>query len=189
MSKEDRILITTFTTWLPHQTSNASDDLLRQLEAKSVLPPHSRVLHQLPVCTETAYARIKCEIEQYQPKYVICCGMAERRQVLGLEVRATHAQGQLWTPISLIHLSSIRKQLNRTELSFDAGAFVCNGIYHALLKQFWRTVEQYSEQRASSQVLANPMPLFVHVPCLTPENQADLRQDFQQILYQLPSRS
>lgn len=189
MSKEDRILITTFTTWLPHQASNASDDLLRQLEAESDLPSHSRVLHQLPVCTETAYARIRYEIEQYEPNYVICCGMAERRQVLSLEVRATHAQGQLWTPISLIHLSSLRKQLNRTEMSFDAGTFVCNGIYYALLKQFWGTVEQHSEQRTSSPVTTNPMPLFVHVPCLTRENQADLRQDFQQILYQLPSRS
>ncbi|NJM58821.1 MAG: peptidase C15 [Synechococcales cyanobacterium RU_4_20] len=140
--QEERILITTFDTWQPHQVSNASDDLLLRLEDQKALPEGCRVLHRLPVCTETAYALIEAELGQASLDYVICCGVAESRYLLNLEAQAHREQEVLQTPIALTELCSTRRELRRTEISYDAGQFVCNEIYYVLLWRFWAIAKQ-----------------------------------------------
>lgn len=180
--QEERILITSFDTWKPHQVSNASDDLLLRLEDQKALPEGCRVLHRLPVCTEMAYALIEPELGQASLDYVICCGVAERRHLLNLEAQAHCEQEVLKTPIALTELCSKRRELRRTEISYDAGQFVCNEIYYVLLRRFWAIAKQIT---SGAPPQPNPAPLFIHVPPLTPENQMDLVQDFQAILGRL----
>ncbi len=186
----EQILITTFDTWMPHQASNASDDLLCLLQAQGALPEGCRVLHRLPVCAETAQAQIEQAIAHHPPDYVICCGMAEGRSQLSLEAQASVKQEVLRTPIDLTKLCSMRRELRRTDVSYDAGQFVCNGLYYGLLERFWAIAQQtasrpFPQMASTLPVPPNPVPLFIHVPPLTPENQLDLVLDFQAILHEL----
>ena len=47
MSK--KVLLTSFSTWLPHQKSNSSDDLLHEVTKDDSLPASLTTLRQLPV--------------------------------------------------------------------------------------------------------------------------------------------
>ncbi len=60
-------------------------------------------------------------------------------------------------------------RLSHTQISHDAGKFVCEGLYYRVLK--------YLEQ---SQLFIPCM--FVHVPVLTQENKNIIVQDFETIL-------
>jgi len=162
-----RILLTSFQTWLPHQASNAADDLLELLAAQA--PPPGLTLHylrQLPVETAAASAQTLAAIRQQQPDWVICCGMAERRDRLSLESRARCGDRQLLTRVPLAALTA---HLAATEISHDAGGFVCEGLYFAVLEDL---------QRRNSRSRA----LFLHVPVLTARNQALLLADVQRLL-------
>jgi len=93
------ILLTSFAPWLCHQPSNSSDDLLVSIQdnyAKKLL-----FLRQLPVNTHRASERVIKAIQDKNPDFVICCGMAESRYHLSLESHARSSTKQLFTPIPL----------------------------------------------------------------------------------------
>ena len=62
MSK--KILFTSFTTWLPHQKSNSSDDLLQEIQ---IAGDRNSFLRQLPVDIELASKSVISKIAELQP--------------------------------------------------------------------------------------------------------------------------
>ena len=83
-----RFLLTSFATWLPHQQSNSSDDLLIELFRLDCISHDLNLLRLLPVDIELARNRVLEKIAQLQPDKIICCGMAESRQSLTVESQA-----------------------------------------------------------------------------------------------------
>ena len=166
-----RILATSFQTWLPHQPSNSSDDLLALLEQAAIDTTIS-FLRQLPVDTERATQAIASAIQTHHPKIVLCCGMAESRQHLNLEKYARNGDTALRTSIPIDELVD---SMPNTRISHDAGSFVCNDTYYNLLHRIQR-------DRSSMQAL------FVHVPILTADNRHFLLADFCTLLDRLSDR-
>ncbi len=168
-----RFLITTFTTWLPHQRSNAADDLIDRV-AQAGLPAGTELLRHLPVDSRSSWTIVEAAMQRFRPARIIACGMAESRNRLCLEQQAQR-DGQVRR--SAIDLAPWAAQLQRGEQSFDAGDFVCNDLYFSILE----TIAQdpcWSETRAC----------FIHVPPLQgPDGQGlddsdRLVQDFQTLL-------
>ncbi|EDX72346.1 hypothetical protein MC7420_1015 [Coleofasciculus chthonoplastes PCC 7420] len=201
--------MTSFQTWLPHQKSNASDDLLLKLQAENDSFPDQTIsltfLRQLPVDVFPASDLAIAKIEHLQPDVVICCGMAESRSRLTVEAGATprYLVAQVYwfiyylllQPIlslkglsyclpaffgnetsfetqllkTAVDLEKLVEGLTETEISHDAGKFVCEGLYYQLLRYF----QDYSPTTGC---------IFVHVPVLTPENLATILTDFRLII-------
>jgi pyroglutamyl-peptidase len=167
-----KILLTSFQTWLPHQKSNSSDDLLnlinlvnihrvQQLKLNSLL-----FLRQLPVNIELATQQVIDAIKVINPHGIICCGMAESRSELSLESCASWDQDCVFTKVNLNELVNC---LNDTNISHNAGKFVCEGLYYRVLK-YIQTEKLY-------------LPcIFVHVPALLPDNLSLIEADFQTII-------
>jgi pyroglutamyl-peptidase len=163
------ILLTSFATWKSEQRSNSSDDLL--LEMLNIYPRQEGLhfLRQLPVDFELAPQQAIALTEQLDPDVVLLCGMAEKHTKLKLESRAMVEDGTLTTQYNLEELIL---GLTYTEISNDAGRFVCNALYYAMLKY----LQNQDTQRRC---------LFVHVPVLTYDNRAMILADFQLILHRL----
>lgn len=161
-----KILLTSFNTWLPHQSSNASDDLLTTLEPQLFPELDLTLLRQLPVNPVQAGQKAIATINHVVPDVVICCGMAESRQQLSVESNARWEDQKLYTPLEL---SGLVRELSDTVISHDAGKFVCESLYYQVLKH----LDTYHGEIPS---------LFVHVPVLTPENSETVYKDFQIIL-------
>ncbi|MBE9011732.1 peptidase C15 [Pseudanabaenaceae cyanobacterium LEGE 13415] len=157
-----KILLTSFTTWLDHHRSNASDDLIEAILDR--IPSDCHVLRQLPVCFELAPKYTIEKIKELQPDITICCGMAETRQKLSLE-----SNGKFQSNIlrSRLNLDQLMESTTITEISHDAGNFVCNYLYYQVLKHCAGTKRQC---------------LFIHVPVLTELNQTMIVEDFLSIL-------
>jgi pyroglutamyl-peptidase len=115
---------------------------------------------QLPVNTHRASERVIKAIQDKNPDFVICCGMAESRYHLSLESHARSSTKQLFTPIPLPDLI---KNLDYSYISDNAGQFVCEELYFQVLKH-------------------HPRALFVHVPLLTDKNFVIIQRDFQKII-------
>jgi len=164
-----KILLTSFQTWLPHQKSNASDDLL-ELVAKQQFSTSLTFLRQLPVDVSAAASRVISKIEELQPKAIICCGMAECRQILTVE---SCACGEALDYKTSVDLEKLVAGLSVTEISHDAGKFVCEGLYYEVLKYL------------SCQL--NIPCIFVHVPLLTAENLPSILADFLVIIERIAS--
>lgn len=164
-----RILLTSFQTWLPHQVSNSSDDLLGLVAERDLPSVSLTFLRQLPVDTELASQQVTWKIREIQPHYVVCCGMAERRSHLTLESNAQCRDRQLYPDLDL---ELLLQNLKNTQISHDAGKFVCEGLYFQVLNYF---ETQHSTKSC----------LFVHVPILTPDNQDRILQDFIQLIANL----
>jgi pyroglutamyl-peptidase len=160
------ILLTSFDTWLPHQKSNSADDLLEKVSALKSLSYSLNLLRKLPVDFELAPDLAIARIDQLQPDAIICCGMAETRQNLTLESCACGDRDILQTPVNLELLVT---DLTATEISHDAGKFVCEALYYAVLKHI-----------CNSQIAAQC--IFVHVPILTADNTDRIVADFLSIL-------
>lgn len=160
-----KILITSFTTWLDHHRSNASDDLIEAIVDRA--PPNCSFLRQLPVDFELAPKIAIAKINELQPDLTICCGMAESRQKLSLE-----SNGKFQSNIlrSRLDLNQLIESTAITEISHDAGNFVCNYLYYQVLKH----CEEMNQQG-----------LFIHVPVLTSSNHALIVEDFLTILKQV----
>jgi len=159
------VLLTSFTTWKAYQRSNSSDDLLLELMKTARLPALHWFRHlpvNVPVAKEIAIGKI----QQLQPQIVLCCGMAESRSKLSIESRAVVRNQVLHTTLDLQALTT---GLNCTEISEDAGRFVCNGLYYAILNHL------------QSNSL-NTQCVFVHVPILTANNRQSVIADFSLIL-------
>ncbi|MBE9187404.1 peptidase C15 [Microcoleus sp. LEGE 07076] len=164
-----KFLLTSFDTWLPHQKSNSSDDLLAKLSQIQSLPYSLTYLRKLPVDAELAPNLAIAQINEIQPDTVICCGMAESRQKLTVESCACCDRDILKTAVNLEQLIA---DLPATEISDDAGKFVCEALYYAILKHL-----------TDAQLPAKC--IFVHVPILTPENIDKIVADFLSIVNRL----
>lgn len=158
------LLLTSFTTWLNHQKSNSSNDLLEMIERTNIHDCY--YLKQLPVEIEAASEKAIAIIQQIQPSAIICCGMAESRERLSIESNARCGGNCLHTVVNLPQLLSC---LSHTSISHDAGQFVCEGLYYQILHYL----------RSPNSTIPC---LFVHVPILTTNNQAAILQDFEAIL-------
>ena len=165
----NKILLTSFDTWLPHHKSNSSDDLLAKISQIQSLPYSLTFLQKLPVDSELAPNLAIAQINQLQPDTIICCGMAESRQKLTVESCACSNKDILKTAVNLEHLIA---DLAATEISHEAGKFVCEAVYYAVLKHL-----------ADSQMTAQC--IFVHVPILTPDNTDKIVGDFVSIVNRL----
>ena len=169
MSKS--ILLTSFTTWQPHQRSNSSDDLLEIVSRQNPYPQQLHFLRQIPVDFDLAPAQLLAKVDALQPDIILCCGMAESRTLLTVESNGKHGDEVLTTPLKL---ESLIAALPTTAISHDAGQFVCNWLYYSLLK--------YSRaQKLQSHCL------FVHVPILTPQNIELVVPDFLTMMQRLLS--
>ena len=163
-----KILLTSFQTWLTHQQSNSSDDLLVEIQKSDCCADVSLFfLRNLPVDTELASQKVIDEIKIIQPNVIICCGMAEKRTKLTIESNAVCQDECLHTSIDLTELTD---RLIITEISHDAGKFVCEGLYYQVLKYI------QSKDR-------NIHCIFVHVPLLKPDRLGLILQDFHSILF------
>ena len=89
--------------------------------------------------------------------------MAESRQRLSLESNGVRGDRQLYTSLDLLNLTA---DLPLTDISDNAGRFVCNSLYYDILSQTSACV-------------------FAHVPILTDENRRAIVSDFWQILDRL----
>ncbi|MGL5063804.1 MAG: peptidase C15 [Microcoleus sp.] len=165
-----KILLTSFDTWLPHQESNSSDDLLERVSRINFLPDSLNFLRKLPVdFAEAPSLAIAC-IDRIQPDIIICCGMAESREKLTLESCA--CQGDRDVLQTAVNVDRLVADLTVTEISHDAGKFVCEALYYAVLKHI-----------CDSSIAAQC--IFVHVPILTAENTDNIVNDFLSIIHSL----
>ena len=165
----NKILLTSFDTWLPHHKSNSSDDLLAKISQIQSLPYSLTFLQKLPVDFQLAPNLAIAQINQLQPDTIICCGMAESRQKLTVESCACSNKDILKTAVNLEPLVA---DLAATEISHEAGKFVCEALYYAVLKHL-----------ADAQMTAKC--IFVHVPILTPDNTDKIVCDFLSIVNRL----
>jgi pyroglutamyl-peptidase len=165
-------LLTSFQTWLPHHQSNASDDLLKMVADAKIDHLNLNFLRKLPVDTEKASQQAIAHITIINPDQIICCGMAEKRDQLTIESNATINGERLETSVDLENLVS---QLSVTEISHDAGKFVCEGLYYQILNY----LRQFKLPSAC---------IFVHVPVLTPQNLNPILGDFLTILQTLSQK-
>ncbi|CAN1212150.1 peptidase C15 [Tumidithrix helvetica PCC 7403] len=164
-----KVLLTSFATWEAHQVSNSSDDLLGIVAQRGLLSDRMHLARQLPVDFELAPSQAIATIQQFKPDVVICCGMAEMRKVLTVEL---NAWSQEVTHQTKVNLNQLLMGLAITEISEDAGRYVCNTLYHCLLDYFHR-------HRLDIACI------FVHVPILTLANTEAIAQDFLTILHRL----
>ncbi|KGF73315.1 hypothetical protein DO97_21080 [Neosynechococcus sphagnicola sy1] len=162
-------LLTSFTTWKSHQLSNSSDDLLAAVQRQFAAATALHFLRQLPIDYQQAPTQVISRIQELQPAWVICCGMAESRWKLSVETTATKGQHQLQTTVNVQQLV---QDLPMTEISHDAGEFVCNRLYYEILAAL-------SRQNLSGQCI------FVHIPTLTRDNTGEVLADFRLILQRL----
>lgn len=160
------VLLTSFATWKPQQISNSADDLLLEIGRTRTLPPSIHLFRQLPVNVPVAQELAIAKMQQLQPQTILCCGMAESRTKLSLELRAVVGTHKLYTSINVKDLAA---GLTATEISEDAGRFVCNGLYYAILN--------YLQNRSLDAAC-----MFVHVPLLSSCNRGQIIADFYQIL-------
>ena len=165
-----KILLTSFDVWEAYQTSNASDDLIEAMSQQNLLAEwHEKLslLRKLPVDFQLAPQYVIAQIDALQPDLILCCGMAESRSRLTVESNGKHQSNVLRTAIDVDQLV---EALEFTEVSHDAGAFVCNHLYYSVL--------QYIHDRGFSSHC-----LFIHVPVLHEMNLAPVIKDFLTILH------
>ncbi len=163
------ILLTSFDIWMSHHQSNSSDDLLEKVSQVRGIPHDLHFLRKLPVDFQEAPKQAIAKINELQPDLVVCCGMAECRQKLTVEKQARSGNEAIVTPLNLPPLI---QDLKLTEISEDAGQFVCEALYYAVLNHL-----NHHPQKIGA--------LFVHVPLLTPTNFQPIFEDFLDLLHRL----
>lgn len=164
-----KVLLTSFTTWLPHQKSNSSDDLLHEITKDDFFPASLITLRHLPVDIHQASHLVIEQINHLNPDLIISCGMAEKRSILTVESQAIRENHLIKTWVKLDILTA---GLKMTNISHDAGKFVCEGLYYLMLKNL------------RDRNLQTPC-IFVHVPILSSENLPDIKADFSEIINRL----
>lgn len=163
-----KILLTSFDTWLCHQKSNASDDLLG-LFLQNPGSEAAICLRKLPVDPERAAGVTLTKIVEVKPDAVICCGMAESRAMLTIESTACCGDQALKTAVDL---DALIQGLGVTEISHEAGKFVCESLYHSVLNFL---------KKSSLNIPC----IFVHVPIITPANEALILTDFLRVFQRI----
>ena len=161
---DNKLLLTSFQAWLPHHKSNSSDDLLETIQKQ----PDSNLyfVRKLPVNTNLATLQVVQAVEQIKPKGIICCGMAESRSQLTVESNAVCDRDCIFTQVNLDKLVTY---LDNTNISHNAGQFVCEGLYYQILK--------YIQVKKP-----NIQCIFVHIPTLDADNFQIIQQDFMAII-------
>ena len=157
-----KLLLTSFQTWLPNQASNSSDDLLEIIQNSDLALDYLHFLQKLPVNTQLATEAVIKAIDTIQPQVIICCGMAAKRKVLTIESQAICKDQCLTTTVDLELLLS---KLKNTQISYDAGKFVCEDLYYQVLNY----IQTHN---------LNLSCIFVHVPLLNQVNVEMIVQDF-----------
>ena len=184
------VLITSFATWKNNQHANSSDELLAAVSQTYALPSSIYLLRQLPVNTPVAKEMAIAQVIRLQPQVMLCCGMAEPREKLSLELRAVVNNQVLQTSV---HLTELMKDLSHSEISHDAGRFVCNSFYYSMMDYFRMndSINHSSINHSSIQgsqgfdlqsVDLQCACLFIHVPILTNLNRSQILMDFFKIL-------
>lgn len=168
--RQGPVLITSFRPWRTHQRSNSSDDLLTEVHRQ--LPTDVVWLPQVPVSFQLAPIRVINELYRLRPRLVICCGMAEKRSVLSLEQQAKRGENVLTTSFCLAPLLA---GTTHSEISYDAGSYVCNHLYYSVLDFLIH----------SDLMTAG---LFIHVPILHSKNKKQVVADFLHIYSQLTQK-
>lgn len=163
------LLLTSFAPWKAHQPSNASDDLLNLLVQGHTIPAKTRVMRHIPVSFDLAPCRVMAKVVELRPRVVVCCGMAETRTHLELELNGKGPDRVLKTGLPLPRLMA---NTRLTQISHCAGDYVCNHLYYSLLAAIDR-------HRWSTQAL------FIHIPRLTAATEPLLSQDLALILRRL----
>ena len=171
-----KVLLTSFQTWLEHQKSNSSDDLLDIINNSKI--HHNELnslffLRQLPVDINLAALQVINAIEVIKPYAIICCGMAESRSTLSLESNASFNEDRIYTSLDLNKLVDC---LSNAYVSHNAGKFVCEGLYYQILKYLQK--KNYC------------MPfVFAHIPVLDFHNIDVINKDFETIIHFLQHAS
>ena len=165
------LLITSFRAWRSHQHSNSSQDLVAAMAANHQLPPNAVWLSQVPVNFQTAPMQVLSEIYRIRPRAVVCCGMAEKRVCLSLEQQARGRMGALKTNLNLVDLLA---NTRLSEVSYDAGDYVCNHLYYSVLEAIY-------------QGKISTSCLFVHVPLLSVQTWPLIQSDLSEVLEKLAS--
>ena len=168
-----KILLTSFTTWLPHQLSNSSNDLLDEISKLNCISFSLNFIRLLPVDIEIASQAVITKINEIAPDIIICCGMAAGRHQLSIESNATRGNIVMRTNVALEKLVD---GVDRVNISHDAGKFVCEGLYYSVLNYIF-------EQKL------NISCIFVHVPILNENNLAAIVEDFGLILQRISHQS
>lgn len=163
------LLLTSFRPWKAHQVVNSSDELLAQLVSQDMLPNGVALLRKIPVHSQIAPMAVMARVFELRPRVLVCCGMAEKRDRLSLEQQGVCGDRVVQTPFDLAALIA---GTTMTEISTDAGRYVCNDLYHHLLTQFER--DRWPIKT-----------LFIHVPRITPNNALALSTDFHWVLRKL----
>ena len=161
-----KVLLTSFDIWKPEHISNSSDDLLGLISVQELTDYSLSLLRKLPVDSEVAPEIVISQIEKFQPDVIVCCGMAEKREILTIESQANSGEKVMKTAVDL---SNLVVGLDGTEISNDAGKFVCEDLYYSVLKYL-------------DEGCLNSKCIFVHVPILTAVNKDVIVGDFQKIL-------
>lgn len=165
-----KVLLTSFQTWLKHQKSNASDDLLDIISNSKIYNKELNslfFLRQLPVDINLAALQVINAIEVIKPYAIICCGMAESRSTLSLESNASFNEDRIYTSLDLNKLVDC---LSNAYVSYDAGKFVCEGLYYQILKYLQK--KKYC------------IPcIFAHIPVLDSHNIDVLHKDLETIIH------
>ena len=172
-----KVLLTSFQTWLEHQKSNSSDDLLNTISSSKIYNHESNslfFLRQLPVDISLAALQVIEAIEVIKPYAIICCGMAESRSILSLESNASlNDEDRIYTSLNLDKLVDC---LSNAYISHDAGKFVCEGLYYQILN--------YLQKRNYCMFC-----VFAHIPVLDSRNIDVINKDFETIIYFLQHAS
>lgn len=163
------ILITSFAPWKAYQPSNSSDDLLLRLQQQRRLPANAVLMRQIPVNFHLAPCQVLAKLVELRPAVLVCCGMAENRQRLSLELNGCCGDQVRQTSLNL---PSLLRDTRLTEISHCAGTYVCNHLYYKVLDFIEQT-------RFPTQAV------FLHIPRLNALNQAFIAADSALILRRL----
>ncbi|MGK7888883.1 MAG: peptidase C15 [Leptolyngbyaceae cyanobacterium] len=167
-----KILLTSFATWKPEQPSNASDDLLAEILPLYQDREHLHWLRHLPVDFQKAPAKVIQATQTLRPNAIICCGMKEIGTHICVEKQAVQDGATLYTDVNLNWLIA---GLAFTQVSHDAGEFVCNRLYFDLLTHLQQDSSRFPDQPQCPCI-------FVHIPVLTQFNRDQTVADFLTIL-------
>ena len=116
--------------------------------------------------------KVIAKIEHIQPDVIVCCGMAEKRSKPALESNASCQNDCLYTSIDLAKLT---EELTITEISHDAGKFVCEGLYYQILR--------YIQSKDMMTYC-----LFAHIPLLKHSDLNLILEDFNHIFFWFRSK-
>jgi pyroglutamyl-peptidase len=168
-----KLLFTSFDTWEPHQRSNASDDLLQAILDRNLCEQNWHFLRRIPVDFDLAPNAVISKIQELQPDITLCCGMAENRERLSIESngKSTHEIVHTKLPVAFLLEGTLS-----TDISHDAGNFVCNHLYYSVLKH-------------SEKIDYRHQCLFIHVPTLNEHDIKTIVQDFLSVIQKVKLHS